>query len=590
MLTTNVLGALSGLRIDSVDRISGSKQTGRMPWLPLPLGVARAIVLTLVVGGWPTRLPAQDTSVTAVRWTEAKDQPDEIPTLIKKPRVAFPESLRKTPDIEYVILDFILSPKAKSLSANPAATTPALERAYREASDQFRFTPGKRDGKPVNTAVTLAVLFNPASAATDLPNATPRLLEVSLVTVPRPAGAKEKDNFPNQIVFVDVVIDVSGAISALKNAPPELADPLAIAAKNWRFAPARKAGIAVEAEVRVPFITRTPDAISESGERIVPKVIARAHPVYPYGLQASGLRGEVLVDFVVDIEGRVRDAFVMRSLNPAFDDPALAAVGEWRFEPGRIGDCPVNTHMQVPVIFNLRGVPDGGEDGLRTLKKPDMSSLPPELRYDIPPRLTGMERPVYPLKLLREGIEGSASVRLLINEQGQVLDAIVVKASHPEFGQALLAAAEQFHYEPATKGGRPNKALLGFTQEFKRDNMYQLVSRSELALLQREKKKPETITGAAGLDAKLTPTSRRPPNFPLSQIEVAPTGEAVIEFIVDEDGRVRLPHTISASHEAFGYAAIQGVAAWRFQPPKRGGRSVAVRVQIPIQFSSGAKP
>ena len=54
-------------------------------------------------------------------------------------------------------------------------------------------------------------------------------------------------------------------------------------------------------------------------------------------MRASGMRGDVLVDFVVDSEGRVTRAYVVRSLNPAFDEPALEAVRRWKFEPGRKG-------------------------------------------------------------------------------------------------------------------------------------------------------------------------------------------------------------------------------------------------------------
>ena len=67
-------------------------------------------------------------------------------------------------------------------------------------------------------------------------------------------------------------------------------------------------------------------------------------------------------------------------------------------------------------------------------------------------------------------------------------------------------------------------------------------------------------------------------------------GETLIEILVDEEGRARLPRILSASDEAFGYAAVQGVAAWRFDPPKRGGRPVVVRVQIPFSFGGAATP
>jgi TonB family protein len=58
-----------------------------------------------------------------------------------------------------------------------------------------------------------------------------------------------------------------------------------------------------------------------------------------------------------------------------------------------------------------------------------------------------------------------------------------------------------------------------------------------------------------------------------------------VEFVVDEDGRARLPRVVKATHESFGHAAASGVASWRFAPPTRGGRAVAVRAQVPFSFA-----
>jgi len=64
------------------------------------------------------------------------------------------------------------------------------------------------------------------------------------------------------------------------------------------------------------------------------------------------------------------------------------------------------------------------------------------------------------------------------------------------------------------------------------------------------------------------------------------TGEAVIEVLVDEDGHAWLPRIVSATDEAFGYAAVQA-AAWWFEPPMAGGKPVVVRARVP--FKSGTK-
>jgi TonB family protein len=63
-----------------------------------------------------------------------------------------------------------------------------------------------------------------------------------------------------------------------------------------------------------------------------------------------------------------------------------------------------------------------------------------------------------------------------------------------------------------------------------------------------------------------------------------PSGQAVIEFVIDRDGRARLPRIVSASDEQFGWAAATAVSQWVFDMPRRNGQPVDVRVKIPFQF------
>ncbi|HMN95816.1 MAG TPA: energy transducer TonB [Phycisphaerales bacterium] len=61
--------------------------------------------------------------------------------------------------------------------------------------------------------------------------------------------------------------------------------------------------------------------------------------------------GTVHVIFVVGTDGRVENPTVQRSSDPIFDKPALAAVRQWRFEPGKVGGRPVKVRMRVPITF-----------------------------------------------------------------------------------------------------------------------------------------------------------------------------------------------------------------------------------------------
>ena len=68
---------------------------------------------------------------------------------------------------------------------------------------------------------------------------------------------------------------------------------------------------------------------------------------------ASGITGEVLVDFIVDPNGVVRNAVAVRATQREFEEAACAAVGKWKFRPGRKGGVAVFVHMQVPIVFTL---------------------------------------------------------------------------------------------------------------------------------------------------------------------------------------------------------------------------------------------
>lgn len=61
--------------------------------------------------------------------------------------------------------------------------------------------------------------------------------------------------------------------------------------------------------------------------------------------------GTVYVIFIVDQNGRVENPIVQRTSDPALDRPALAAVRQWKFEPGRRNGEPVRFRMRVPITF-----------------------------------------------------------------------------------------------------------------------------------------------------------------------------------------------------------------------------------------------
>ena len=75
---------------------------------------------------------------------------------------------------------------------------------------------------------------------------------------------------------------------------------------------------------------------------------------YPLSASANKVQGKVVVKFIVDESGIVRDAEVIKSIHPALDAEALRVVNlmpVWK--PGISEGQPVSAFFTMPVVFRL---------------------------------------------------------------------------------------------------------------------------------------------------------------------------------------------------------------------------------------------
>ncbi|HEY3755961.1 MAG TPA: energy transducer TonB [Opitutaceae bacterium] len=84
-----------------------------------------------------------------------------------------------------------------------------------------------------------------------------------------------------------------------------------------------------------------------------PQPTIQGPPQYPFEMRRAGISGTVTVDFIVDAQGNVRNAYAVNSTQREFENNAVVAVSKWHFRPGQKGGHAVATHMQVPVVFSL---------------------------------------------------------------------------------------------------------------------------------------------------------------------------------------------------------------------------------------------
>lgn len=144
------------------------------------------------------------------------------------------------------------------------------------------------------------------------------------------------------------------------------------------------------------------------------------NPQYPAEARAKGLRGIVILEIVIDTEGRVASVEVVRSV-PPFDEAAVAAARQWEYEVTHVDGRPVPVRLTVPITFALK-LPDlSREEGIPALRQGATPSVPADAGT------------------------GEATASVTLSEDGQVVEAVIEKGESP-WAEALLMALRSWRF------------------------------------------------------------------------------------------------------------------------------------------------
>jgi periplasmic protein TonB len=91
------------------------------------------------------------------------------------------------------------------------------------------------------------------------------------------------------------------------------------------------------------------------GSVSAPRLIKEVRPKYTSDAMTRKIQGAVLLEAIVTADGCTTQIRVVRSLDAGgLDQEAVAAVAQWRFEPGRLGPAPVDVLVTIDVGFWIR--------------------------------------------------------------------------------------------------------------------------------------------------------------------------------------------------------------------------------------------
>ena len=202
----------------------------------------------------------------------------------------------------------------------------------------------------------------------------------------------------------------------------------------------------------------------------------------------------------------------------------------------------------------------------------------------------------YPKIAKEAGIEGRVIVQFVVDEQGHVVDPEVVKGIGAGLDEEALRVISQAQFQPGKQAGKtvPVKMSLPFTFKLNHDKS----ADSQQGLTQKEVVEltlrlaeedadsvrfdgtlPEVIGGLESLKTEL--------KYPTIAKRAGIEGRVIVEFTVDEAGRVVDPHVLKGIGGGCDEEALRVVQQARFEPAQKDGQPIRVKMALPITFKLG---
>ena len=167
---------------------------------------------------------------------------------------------------------------------------------------------------------------------------------------------------------------------------------------------------------------------------------------YPKEAQDKGIQGRVIVQFVVNKDGSICEANVVKSVDPLLDAEAVRVVNAMpKWNPGKQRGEPVRVRFTIPVAFHLAEAtaPKASEFKQAATAKTTGSTVDGEEVFlvveNLPEYPGGMQELMkylqkemkYPKEAQDKGIQGRVIVQFIVKKDGSIIEPEVVKPVDP---------------------------------------------------------------------------------------------------------------------------------------------------------------
>jgi TonB family protein len=335
------------------------------------------------------------------------------------------------------------------------------------------------------------------------------------------------------------------------------------------------------------------------GEITRPEKISGGPPEYTEAARRARIMGVVIVEVVIDEQGDVTHARVLKSLPMGLDQKAVEAVETWKFKPATWEGKPVPDYYVVTVNFQHDSdLPYFGPQFTQFLRdNPDFGGLIRDKSYSEALRWLDARPRSAEIHLAR------AYVLLMLNRIEEAWDdAQAYDGPEPsEIAKAVASAAElrlEYELDEMRRGDLIDVGLAAAARALEEKKDDPVVTSTRAALLREKAKLVEGEERKKLIDEAVQLDRKRPQpglSFPekisgdpaeLTELarKAGLTGEVTVEAVIDEQGNVVDAKIVTGLPMGLDEQALEAVKTWKFKPATIGGKAVTSRYQVVVPF------
>ena len=314
----------------------------------------------------------------------------------------------------------------------------------------------------------------------------------------------------------------------------------------------------------------------------------------------DGVHSKMIMQIVFNQGGELAEVKVLEGVDAATDAEAVRVMRNIpRSVSEKLKGDTISFAFTVPVKFSVAPLKEGmrqsgsvvtiREKSSRAKRTPKVPRLED---YGVPEFPGGREAEMkflaenmrYPQEAREQGIEGKVIVKFTVSDEtGEIQNPRVVRSVHPALDAEALRLVKAM--PRWTVAGDPDKGKLKSVEiempiEFKLDG--QPLSK----VYDKVNELPQFPGGNHALFQFIKDNQR----YPQIAKENGIQGRVILQFVVDETGKVSDPKVLRSVDPSLDAEAIRIVKAMpRWTPGMQDGKAVAVRYTLPVNFSLGDK-